>query len=351
MIELRHICKSFDGHQALNDLSLKLAERESVCVIGAIGCGKSTLMRCLANLVEPDSGEIVFTDGQKPRIGMIFQDFNLFPFLDVLHNLTLAPTRVLGMSVAKAEQIAYEQLESVGLAQKSHCYPHELSVGQQQRVAIARSLMMKPQILLLDEPLSSLDPIARGEIMDVLRKLKKEITLIMSTHNIEAASELVDKIVVMEEGQVCEVGTVNEVLKTPRQEATRRLLSYLRDLHYTIESVQFDRPELNARIEQYCSHYGLGGQASRYVQLVVEESLNLVPLERGVHLKLTKIEDDMRMLVDIETDEIGLKYVDGGSCRDDLSLSILQGLCKVLEERTEGNQHILHIELDSERLQ
>lgn len=351
MIELRHIYKSFDGNQALDDLSLKLAERESVCVIGAIGCGKSTLMRCLAGLVEPDSGEIIFANGHKPRVGMVFQHLHLFPFLTVLHNLTLAPIRVLGMSAAEAERIALEQLESVGLAHKSHLLPQELSAGQQQRVAIARSLVMKPQILLLDEPLSLLDPIARGEVMDVLRKLKREITLIISTHDIQAASELVDKIVVMEKGQVCEVGTVDEILTAPSQEATRRLLSHMRDLHYAIEYPQFDRPELNARIEQYCARYGFGGQVARYVQLVVEESLNLVPLDRGAHLQLSKMEHEMRMLLDIVTEDMGLKYIDESSCRDDLSLSLLRGLCDELEERVEGGQHILHVELCKERLQ
>lgn len=350
MIELKHVCKSFDGHQVLNDLSLGLVEGESVCLLGTIGSGKSTLLRCLAGIEESDSGEIVFSDGKKPRIGMIFQQFNLFPFLTVLHNLTLAPKRVLGMSTAEAESIAMEQLQSIGLAHKSHLFPHELSAGQQQRVAIARALVMKPQILLIDEPLSSLDPIARGEVMDVLRKLKSEITLVMSTHNIEAASELADRIVVLDAGCVCEDGAVNEVLMSPRQEATRRLLSYMRDLHYTIESSQFDRPELNSRIEQFCVRYGMDGRSARYVQLVVEESLNLIPLEHGAHLLLSKIEQDMCMSLDITTKNMGVKYLDQSSCRDDLSLSILCGLCDVLEERVEGNQHILHMVLAKERL-
>lgn len=350
MIELRHIYKSFDGHQVLNDLSLKFAERELVCLIGAMGCGKSTLLRCLAGLETPDAGEILFTAGEKPRIGMIFQHFNLFPFLNVLHNLTLAPMRVLGLSAAEAERIALEQLESVGLAHKSHLFPHELSVGQQQRVAIARALVMKPQVLLLDEPLSALDPIATGEVMDVLRKLKKEITLIMNTHNLNAVAELADRIVVLEKGHVCEEGTSDEILVAPREEATRRFLSYQRDLHYTIESPQFDRPELNARIEQYCNRFSLGGQAFRFVQLAVEESLNLVPLERGVRLLLSKVEQETRMSLDVMVEDMGVAYTDESSCRDDLSLSILQGLCDVLVERVEGNQRTLHMELNQERL-
>ena len=350
MIELRHIYKSFDGLQVLDNLSLKVSEREMVCVIGAMGCGKSTLLRCLAGLVTPDAGEILFHAGERPRIGMIFQRFNLFPFLNVLHNLTLAPMQVLGMSAAEAERLALEQLESVGLAHKSHLFPNELSVGQQQRVAIARALVMKPQVLLLDEPLSALDPIARGEVMDILRKLKKEITLIMNTHNLTAAAELADRIVVLDNGRICEEGTAEEILFSPREEATRRFLSYQRDLHYTIESPQFDRPELNARIEQYCNRFSLGGQAYRFVQLAVEETLNLIPLDRGARLLISKVEQQTRMSLDIVVEDMGVPYIEESSCRDDLSLSILQGLCDVLVESVDGNQRTIHMELSQERL-
>ena len=350
MIELKHLYKSFDGNRVLDDLSLKVAERELVCLIGPMGCGKSTLLRCLAGLVEPDSGEIRFASGEKPRIGMILQDFNLFPFLNVLHNLTLAPMRVLGMSADEAERLALEQLDSVGLAHKSHLFPQDLSVGQQQRVAIARCLVMKPRVLLLDEPFSALDPIATAEVMDVLRKLKKEITLIMNTHQLNAAAELADRIVFLDKGRVCEEGTPDQILATPREEATRRFLSRMKDLHYTIESSHFDRPELNARIEQYCNRFSLGGQAYRFVQLAVEETLNLIPLDRGARLLISKVEQQTRMSLDIVVEDMGVPYIEESSCRDDLSLSILQGLCDVLVESVDGNQRTIHMELSQERL-
>lgn len=350
MIELRNIYKSFEDHKILDNLSLKFAEQEMVCLIGPIGCGKSTLLRCLAGLVEPDSGAVVFTSGKKPRIGMIFQHFNLFPHLDVLHNLTLAPVHVLGLSQAEAESMALEQLELVGLAHRSRLFPHELSVGQQQRVAIARCLMMNPQIVLLDEPLSALDPIASGEVMDVLRKLKKEMTLIMITHKLDAVAELADRVVFLDKGCVCEDGTADEVLNNPRNEATKLFMSRLRDLHYVIESPKFDRPELNARIEQYCNRFGLGNQASHFVQLAVEESLNLIPLDNGVRLLLSKVEKEVRMSLDLMTDDSGMSFIDETCCKDDLSLSLLQGLCDVLEERVDGGQRILHMELNQDRL-
>lgn len=351
MIRLNHIYKSFDDHRVLNDLSLTLTEREMVCLIGAMGSGKSTLLRCLAGLETPDSGEIIFdAEGNKPRICMVFQHFNLFPHLTVLHNLTLAPMRVLGLSAEEAERIARKQLDEVGLGEKCDYFPHELSIGQQQRVAIARCLVMKPQILLLDEPLSALDPIATGEVMDVLRKLKKEITLVMNTHKLNAVAELADRVVFLDKGCVCEEGRADEILAQPKREATRRFLSYMKDLHFDIPSPQFDRPELNARIEQYCNRFGLGSQAFRFVQLAVEETLNLIPLDKGAHLLLSKSEQEVRMMLDVTIEDGGSACFDEATCRDELSLNLLKGLCDVVSESVEGGNRILHLELNQERL-
>ena len=350
MIELRQISKSINGNQILDNLSLKFNDCEMVCIIGSMGCGKSTLLRCLDGLVKPDSGEIIFTTGQKPRIGMIFQHFHLFPHLNVLQNLTLAPMKVLGLSAKEAEELALEQLKSVGLVHKKHQYPCDLSAGQQQRVAIARCLVMNPQIILLDEPLSSLDPIATGEVMDVLRKLKKEKTLIMATHKLDAVSELADRVVFLEKGQVCEEGTIDQVINAPQNEVTKHFVRHMKDLLYNIESPDFDRPELNARIEQYCNRFGLGTQAFHFTQLAVEEALNIIPLEKGVQLILSKSEQEVRIILEIASEDCGVSYTDPDICRDDLSLSLIQGLCDVLEERVEGNKRILHLELNKESL-
>lgn len=350
MIEVRNLCKAYKDRKVLNGISCTIAERESICLIGPTGCGKSTLLRCLAGLEVPDSGSITWRSGEQPRIGMVFQRFNLFPHLNVLHNLTLAPINLLGMSRQEAEEAALRQLEGVGLGSKAKFFPHELSIGQQQRVAIARCLMMKPQILLLDEPLSALDPIAAGEVMDVLRKLKKEVSLVMITHQLTAAAELADRIFFLDEGRVCEQGTPDEVLTNPVQSATKRFLSHLKNLHYEIPSPQFDRPELNARIEQYCNRFGLGGQAFRFVQLALEESLNLIPLEKGAQLVLSKAAEEVRMTLEIRIHDTGAPCFEESTCRDELSLSLLQGLCDVLEERIEAQERILHLELNQERL-
>ena len=350
MIELRHISKSIEGHKILENLSINFKEREMVCLIGPMGSGKSTLLRCLNGLVKPDTGEIIYNSGQKPCIGMIFQHFNLFPHLNVLHNLTLAPMIVHGLSAEEATSIAQEQLKSVGLLHKSQKYPGDLSVGQQQRVAIARCLMMNPQIILLDEPLSSLDPIAAGEVMDVLRKLKKEKTLVMVTHKLEAVAELADRVVFLDQGQVCEDGTYEEVINTPKQEATKCFITYIKNLHYRIESPDFDRPELNARIEQYCNRFGLGTQAVHFTQLAIEEALNIIPLENGAKLILSKSEQEVRMMLDIIVPDSGVSLLDDEKCMDELSLSLIKGLCDVIEDRVENNYRILHLELAKESL-
>lgn len=172
----------------------------------------------------------------------------------------------------------------------------------------------------------------------------------MSTHKLNAATELADKIVFLDKGKVCEEGTSEEIFVSPRKEETRRFLSYMKDLHYTIESPHFDRPELNSCIEQYCNRFGLGSQAFRFVELAVEESLNLVPLENGAKLLLSKVENEVRMSLDITVNDMGISYIDEKSCRDDLSLNLLQGLCDILEERIKGNKRILHMELNQERL-
>ena len=350
MIELRHVTKYIDGDRLLDNLSLRIREKEMLCVIGTMGSGKSALLRCLAGLLTPDSGEIIFHSAKKPRISMIPQHFNLFPHLNVLQNLTLAPMKVLGLSAAEANELALEQLRSVGLAHRCGQYPRDLSVGQQQRVAIARCLVMNPQIILLDEPLSSLDHIAKGEVMDILRKLKKEKTLIMVTHKLEAVKELADRVVFLDEGAVCEEGTVQEVIRAPKKEATKRFMSHKKNLHYNIASADFDRPELNARIEHYCNRFGLGTQAFHFTQLAVEESLNLLPLENGVSLILSKAEHEVRMTLELFVDDLGVVYTDEATCEDELSLSLIKGLCDVLEERVEGGKRVLHLELNKESL-
>ena len=359
MLEAKHITKLYNGKKALDDVSLSLGKNETLCIIGSMGSGKSTLLRCIAGLEYPEEGSIYIdgvpltqnNKGGYNHIGMVFQNFNLFPHFNVLHNLTLAPVKVLGLSQKEAEEQAYQQLRKVGLGEKALLFPHELSAGQRQRVAIARCLMMKPRLMLFDEPTSALDPIAEAEVMDVMRKLKKEIPQVIITHKISLVKEIADRVVFMQNGSICEEGTPAELLHMPKQEATRSFLSYQKNMIYRIDHAQFDRPELNARIECYCNRFGLGSQAFHFVQLVVEELLNLLPLENGLDLVLSKSDTEVRMSLDVSLPYSEKMYLDPMQAKDDLSLSIIEGLCEVVQETTdEVGRKSIHLELNKDRL-
>lgn len=363
MIEFLHISKSYNGKEILHDVSLSIEERKTTCIIGASGCGKTTLLRCIAGLDKDYKHTAV---GQHPsiKIGMVFQHFNLFENMTVMQNLTFAPIHVLNMQKEDAESLAMEYLKMVGMSERAAYYPSQLSTGQQQRVAIARCLMMKPELLLLDEPMSSLDPISRSEVMDVLRKIRKEMTMIMVSHDLDVVAELADRVVFMNNGSICEDGKPEQVLSSPISDETRQFISLQRNLFYTINSQNFDRPELNALIEHYCSRFGLGRQAHRFVQLAVEESLNIIPLNNKVELVLSKKNDEVRMSLDLSFDDNGCECLNERNVTEEniLSLEIIRGLCDVIEEKvvdvnqTTGNrqqmkkQRHIHLEINQERL-
>ncbi|MGD2044118.1 MAG: amino acid ABC transporter ATP-binding protein, partial [Acidimicrobiia bacterium] len=225
VIEIRELHKYFGDLEVLKGIDFEVALGEVVCVIGPSGSGKSTLLRCVNRLEEPTSGTILIegeditdldadVDALRTKIGMVFQQFNLFPHLSVLGNLTVAQTKVLKRSKKEAGEIAHGVLERVGLLDKIDEYPIRLSGGQQQRVAIARALAMNPDMMLFDEPTSALDPELVGEVLDVMRNLAREgMTMLVVTHEMGFAIEVADRVVFMDDGVVVEQGPPSKILK------------------------------------------------------------------------------------------------------------------------------------------
>ena len=235
-LRIEGLWKSFGDLEVLRGLDLAMDEHEIVCVIGASGSGKSTLLRCI-NLTEPiDAGRIVVegdeitadgvdVDVVRRRIGIVFQSYNLFPHMSVLDNITLAPRRVLRLAKADAEARAAELLARFGLADKLLDFPERLSGGQQQRVAIVRALAMDPQLLLLDEVTSALDPELVAEVLNVIRELAAEgMTMVIATHEMSFARDIAHRIAFVDEGRILEQGPPAELFTTPREARTRQFL-------------------------------------------------------------------------------------------------------------------------------
>lgn len=208
LLEMRHIRKSFDGVEVLKDISLTVKEGEVLGIIGPSGSGKSTLLRCATKLETYDAGEVAYGG----RVGLVFQNFNLFPHFSVLKNIMDAPIRVQKRNRDAVKKEAEELLEKMGLTDKANAYPCQLSGGQQQRVSIARALAMKPDILFFDEPTSALDPELTGEILKVIRQLAQEkMTMVIVTHEMNFAKHVSDHIIFMEDGYIALEGSPQEV--------------------------------------------------------------------------------------------------------------------------------------------
>ena len=235
MIKLEHVNKYFGDLHVLKDINLEVAEGEKLVIIGPSGSGKSTTVRCMNFLEEPSSGK-VYLDGKelnhknkvhliRETTSMVFQQFNLYPHMTVLRNLTLAPTKLYHKSKTEAEKLAYHYLDVVGLRDKAHVYPTTLSGGQQQRIAIAKALCAQTKIILFDEPTSALDPETIQEVLDVMIRLAKEnITMVVVTHEMGFARQVADRIVFMADGQIVEEGTPEHFFENPENERVKQFL-------------------------------------------------------------------------------------------------------------------------------
>jgi polar amino acid transport system ATP-binding protein len=237
VINVINLEKKFGELKVLKNVNLEIDKGEVVVIIGPSGSGKSTLLRCL-NLIEtPTSGDIIFEgisitskendiDIQRQRMGMVFQQFNLFPHMKVIDNITLGPIKVKKLSKEEAEKTALQLLKRVGLEDKADAYPNQLSGGQKQRIAIARALAMEPHVILFDEPTSALDPEMIGEVLDVMKELARDgMTMVVVTHEMGFAREVGDRVIFINEGEILEEGKPEEIFENPQHPRTKDFLS------------------------------------------------------------------------------------------------------------------------------
>ncbi len=236
MISVKNLKKSFQGTEVLKGINVEIAKGDVICVIGPSGSGKSTFLRCLNLLEQPSDGHIIFEgddlmnkkvdlNAHRQKMGMVFQQFNLFPHMTIMDNLTCAPVMLKKATKAEAEKKATELLARVGLADRAGSYPNQLSGGQKQRVAIVRALCMEPDVMLFDEPTSALDPEMVGEVLDVMKELAKDgMTMVVVTHEMGFAREVSNRVLFLDDGVIAEEGTPAEIFGNPQSE---RLKSFL----------------------------------------------------------------------------------------------------------------------------
>ena len=237
MISVKDLHKSFGGVTVLDGISTQVERGDVVCIIGPSGSGKSTFLRCLNRLETPDSGQILLDgvdltdprtdlDRQRMKMGMVFQQFNLFPHMTVLKNLTMAPMLLKKESQQTAEQRAMTLLDRVGLADRAGEYPARVSGGQKQRIAIVRALCMEPEVLLFDEPTSALDPEMVGEVLDVMKELAQSgMTMVVVTHEMGFAREVASRVLFMDQGVIMEENRPGALFENPQSPRLRSFLS------------------------------------------------------------------------------------------------------------------------------
>lgn len=237
VIKVENLKKSFGSNNVLKGISTEIKKGEVVVIIGASGSGKSTFLRCLNCLEDPTGGNIYF-DGvdiadtsvdiniHRQKMGMVFQQFNLFPHMTIMRNMTIAPMKLLKMSKEEAEAKALELLDRVGLKDRANDYPSMLSGGQKQRIAIVRALAMNPQVMLFDEPTSALDPEMVGEVLDVMKKLANEgMTMVIVTHEMGFAKEVASRVVFIDDGVIAEENAPAEFFSNPQNPRLKEFLS------------------------------------------------------------------------------------------------------------------------------
>ena len=347
MISVRHLYKSFPSPygkeiSVLRDLNCEVHDGETVAIIGPSGTGKSTLLRTLNMLDPPTSGEIL-VDGEnitgkdypvhqlRQKMGMVFQSHNLFNHLNILGNVTLAPMKLRGLSREQAEQEGMEFLRKVELAEKAKAMPSELSGGQKQRAAIARTLAMRPKIILFDEPTSSLDPTMVGEVQGVIRTLAQEkMTMVIVTHKMRFAHDISDRVLFMYDGCIYEDGTPEQIFFHPQRPATQTFVQRIRTLTFEITSSDFDFYDMTSQIKQFCIRYSMPEKMDSIIHVVEEMLVLMRNYERPIHIEVTYSELNYTSTVVIVYHGESLSPLECEDA-DELAVMIIRGICSDIQ--------------------
>lgn len=346
MITIRHLSKTFYGKDApltvLRDVNCEIRKGEVISIIGPSGTGKSTFLRCINLLEKPTSGEILI-DGEnimdpssslpllRRKMGMVFQNFNLFNHLTILENVTVGPIELLGMGRKEAEEQGMELLRAVGMAAKAGAMPSELSGGQKQRVAIARCLSMKPEIILFDEPTSALDPTMVSEVLSVIRSLAAQgMTMAIVTHEMKFARDVSSRIFFMYDGVIYEEGTPEEIFTAPRKPVTQAFINRMRSVESDINLEGLDIYQLQGEISAFCFKYGVDADVVSRTVLAVEEILcNLIRPKGKAKVKVEYSENKYSLYLQVARLGGDEPILEGG---DELSRQIVEGLSEELQD-------------------
>lgn len=315
MITIKHLSKSYinpDGSrlEVLKDVSCEIHKGEVISIIGPSGNGKSTLLRTINLMTRPTSGEIFF-EGEnilakdypinklRQRMGMVFQTFNLFEHLTVLENVTLAPMKLKGVGQAEAEKEAMTILHKVGMDDKCNTMPSDLAGGQKQRVAIARALAMHPEVILFDEPLSSIDPSMAGEVLSVIRQLAREgVTMLIVTHKLKFARDVSTRVFFMYDKGIYEEGPPRQIFENPVRSATKDFVQQIYKLKFDIESLDFDIVEMHSQMLRFCNKYNIANKIEAIQQIINYMVLLVLADYLPLTVRISYIEQDERTTID-----------------------------------------------------
>ncbi|MEI6456419.1 MAG: amino acid ABC transporter ATP-binding protein [bacterium] len=357
MISIKNLSKHFGPVVVLKDITTEIRKGEIISIIGPSGSGKSTLLRSI-NLLETPTGGDVRIDGislldkhtdipkLRQRVGMVFQNFNLYSHLTALENITIGPVKLLGKKKPEAESKGLSLLKLVGLAEKAHQFPDELSGGQKQRVAIARCMAMEPEVLLFDEPTSALDPTMVSEVLSVIRRLSREgMTMVIVTHEMEFARNISTRVIYLDEGIIYEEGTPEEIFDNPKKENTVAFINRIRSLRCQINSRDYDLYAIQAGMEAFCEKHMVSKKTTGHILLITEEVLGILSDYSDVALNLSYSEKEGNLTLVCESTGPANDPLDEGRLEDDIGIKIIRGRCKSVDYSYESGKNILLLKI------